>query len=75
MLSVLLSCAFLARQLTEDMEPDRQLRTVLRALRPCQIVAMVGFLVTRAKWETFAVSHTIFGLGFSGVVPLRAGGP
>ena len=68
MLSVLLSCAFFSRQFWGWIS-DRigGLRTVL-AGSACQIVAMVGFLVTRSEVGLFAVA-TFFGLGFSGVVP------
>jgi MFS family permease len=68
MLSVLLSCAFFSRQFWGWIS-DRigGLRTVL-AGSACQIVAMVGFLMTRSEVGLFAVA-TFFGLGFSGVVP------
>jgi MFS family permease len=68
MLSVLLSCAFFSRQFWGWIS-DRigGLRTVL-AGSACQIVAMVGFLVTRSEVGLFAVA-TFFGLGFSGMVP------
>ena len=36
--------------------------------RLCQIVAMVGFLLTRSEAGLFAVA-TFFGLGFSGMIP------
>jgi MFS family permease len=43
------------------------LRTVL-AGSACQVVAMVGFLVTQNEAGLFAVSAA-FGLGFSGIIP------
>ena len=68
MLSVLLGCAFFSRQFWGWVS-DRigGLRTVL-AGSVCQIVAMVGFLLTHSEAGLFAVA-TFFGLGFSGMVP------
>ena len=68
MLSVLLTCAFFSR-LFWGRVADRigGLRTVL-AGSVCQIVAMVGFLLTHSEAGLFAVA-TFFGLGFSGMVP------
>jgi MFS family permease len=68
MLSLLLGCAFLARQFWGAVA-DRMggLRTVL-AGSICQIVAMTGFLLTQDEAALFAVA-AIFGLGFSGIVP------
>jgi MFS family permease len=68
MLSLLLGCAFLARQFWGAVA-DRigGLRTVL-AGSICQIVAMTGFLLTQDEAALFAVA-AIFGLGFSGIVP------
>jgi MFS family permease len=68
MLSVLLGCAFVSRQFW-GVVADRigGLRTVL-AGSACQVVAMVGFLVTQNEAGLFAVSAA-FGLGFSGIIP------
>ncbi len=68
MLSVLLACAFVSRQFWGWMS-DRigGLRTVL-AGSLCQIVAMVGFLLTQSETGLFAVA-IFFGFGFSGMVP------
>jgi len=68
MLSVLLGCAFVSRQFW-GWVADRigGLRTVLGG-SVCQIVAMVGFMLTQDEAGLFAVS-AIFGLGFSGIIP------
>ena len=68
MLSVLLGCAFVSRQCWGWIS-DRigGLRTVL-AGSSCQIVAMVGFLLTRNEAGLFAVA-SFFGFGFSGMIP------
>jgi MFS family permease len=68
MLSVLLGCAFLSRRFWGWVS-DRigGLNTVL-AGSSCQIVAILGFLLTTSEAGLFAVA-TFFGLGFSGVVP------
>jgi MFS family permease len=68
MLSVLLGCAFLSRQMWGWIS-DRigGLQTVLFG-SICQILAMAGFLVTRNEVGLFAVS-TFFGLGFAGMIP------
>jgi MFS family permease len=68
MLSVLLGCAFVSRQIW-GFVADRMggLRTIL-AGSFCQIVAMVGFLATQNEAGLFAVSAA-FGLGFSGIIP------
>lgn len=68
MLSVLLGCAFVSRQFWGWIS-DRigGLRTVL-AGSSCQIIAMVGFLLTRNEAGLFAVA-SFFGLGFSGMIP------
>ena len=68
MLSVLLGCAFVSRQFWGWVS-DRigGLRTVL-AGSLCQIVALVGLLVTQDEAGLFAVA-AFFGLGFSGMIP------
>lgn len=68
MLSVLLGCAFVSRQVW-GWVADRigGLRTVL-ATSACQAVALTGFLLTQGEAGLFAVSAA-FGLGFSGLVP------
>jgi MFS family permease len=68
MLSVLLGCAFVSRQFWGYVA-DRigGLNTIL-AGSLCQIVAIVGFLITQNEAGLFAVSAA-FGLGFSGIIP------
>ena len=68
MLSVLLACAFISRQFWGWLS-DRigGLRTVL-AGSLCQIVAMIGFMLTQREAGLFAVA-IFFGFGFSGMVP------
>lgn len=68
MLSLLLGCAFLSRQLWGWIS-DRigGLRTVLAA-SACQAAALTAFLLTRDEAGLFAVS-ALFGLGFSGIIP------
>lgn len=68
MLSVLLGCAFLSRQVW-GWVADRigGLRTVFAASF-CQATTMVAFIVTRNELALFAVS-ALFGLGFSGIIP------
>ena len=68
MLSVLLGSAFVSRQFWGWVS-DRigGLRTVL-AGSLCQIVALVGLLVTQDEAGLFAVA-AFFGLGFSGMIP------
>ena len=71
MLSMLLGCAFVSRQIWGQVA-DRigGLRTIL-AGSLCQLVAMVGFLATQNEAGLFAVSAA-FGLGFSGIIPAYA---
>lgn len=68
MLSLMLGCAFLARQAWGSLA-DRigGLRTVLTG-SACQAVAIAGFLLTQDEVGLFAVSAA-FGLGFSGIIP------
>jgi MFS family permease len=68
MLSMLLFCAFLSRQIW-GVVADRigGLRTIL-AGSVCQLVAMIGFLATQSEAGLFTVSAA-FGLGFSGIIP------
>jgi MFS family permease len=68
MLSLMLGCAFLARQAWGALA-DRigGLRTVLTG-SACQVVAIAGFLLTQDEAGLFAVSAA-FGLGFAGIIP------
>jgi MFS family permease len=68
MLSVLLACAVVSRQFW-GFVADRYggLSTIL-AGSVCQIVAMIGFLLTQDEAGLFAVA-AVFGLGFSGIIP------
>lgn len=68
MLSVMLAAAFVSRQAWGALA-DRigGLRTVL-AGSACQAVAIAGFLLTQDEAGLFAVA-TVFGLGFSGIIP------
>lgn len=68
MLSLMLACAFLARQAWGSLA-DRigGLRTVL-AGSACQAVAIACFLLTQDEAGLFAVSAA-FGLGFAGIIP------
>src|SRR3954467_10627611 len=68
MLSVLLAFGFIGRQLWGFIA-DRigGLRTVLTG-SACQVITMIGFLLTQDEAGLFAVSAA-FGLGFSGIIP------
>lgn len=68
MLSVMLAAAFLSRQAWGALA-DRigGLRTVL-AGSACQAIAIACFLLTQDEVGLFAVA-TVFGLGFSGIIP------
>jgi len=68
MLSLMLGCAFLARQAWGSLA-DRigGLRTVM-AGSACQAVAIALFLLTQDEAGLFAVS-AVFGLGFAGIIP------
>jgi MFS family permease len=68
MLSLMLACAFLARQAWGELA-DRigGLRTVL-AGSACQAVAIACFLLTQDEAGLFAVAAA-FGLGFAGIIP------
>ena len=68
MLSVLLACAFLGRQLWGAVA-DRVGGFVPSSPgSACQVTAMLGFLLTQNEAGLFFVAAT-FGLGFSGLVP------
>jgi len=71
MLSVMLGCAFLARQMWGALA-DRigGLRTVMVG-SACQAVAIACFLLTQDEVGLFAISAA-FGLGFSGIIPSYA---
>ena len=71
MLSVMLGCAFLARQLWGALA-DRigGLRTVM-AGSACQAAAIACFLLTQDEAGLFAISAA-FGFGFSGIIPSYA---
>ncbi len=71
MLSVMLGCAFLARQLWGALA-DRigGLRTVMVG-SACQAVAIACFLLTQDEAGLFAISAA-FGFGFSGIIPSYA---
>jgi MFS family permease len=68
MLSVMLGCAFFARQLWGAMA-DRigGLRTVMVG-SSCQAVAIACFLLTQDEAGLFAIAAA-FGFGFSGIIP------
>jgi MFS family permease len=68
MLSVLLGCAFLSRQMWGWMSDRIGGLTTILCGSICQIIAMAGFLSIRNEAGLFAVS-TFFGLGFAGMVP------
>ena len=68
MLSVLLGCAFIARQFWGWLSDQvGGLRTILFA-SSAQAIAMTGFLLTQDEIGLFTVSAA-FGLGFSGLIP------
>jgi len=68
MLSLLLGCGFVSRQLWGAIA-DRigGIRTIL-AGSVCQAAAMIGFLVTQNEVGLFLVSAA-FGFGFAGIIP------
>ena len=68
MLSVLLVCAFISRQIWGWVSDRFGGLNTLLAGSICQAVAMVGFLVTEDEAGLFLVS-AVFGLGFSGLIP------
>ncbi|MBX9701894.1 MAG: MFS transporter [Acetobacteraceae bacterium] len=68
MLSVLLVCAFISRQVWGWVSDRIGGLNTLLAGSVCQAVAMVGFLITQDEVGLFLVS-AIFGLGFSGLIP------
>jgi MFS family permease len=71
MLSVMLGCAFLARQMWGALA-DRigGLRTVMVG-SACQATAIACFLLTQDEVGLFAIAAA-FGLGFSGIIPSYA---
>ena len=71
MLSVMLGCAFLARQMWGALA-DRigGLRTVMVG-SACQAIAISCFLLTQDEAGLFAIAAA-FGLGFSGIIPSYA---
>jgi MFS family permease len=71
MLSVMLGCAFLARQMWGALA-DRigGLRTVMVG-SACQAAAIACFLLTQDEAGLFAIAAA-FGLGFSGIIPSYA---
>jgi MFS family permease len=71
MLSVMLGCAFLARQMWGALA-DRigGLRTVMVG-SACQATAIACFLLTQDEAGLFAIAAA-FGLGFSGIIPSYA---
>jgi len=68
MLSVLLGCAFISRQIWGALA-DRLggLRTVLIG-SVCQMVTIAAFMTTQNEAALFAISAA-YGLGFSGIIP------
>lgn len=68
MLSLLLGCGFVSRQLWGALA-DRMggIRAIL-AGSVCQATAMIGFLLTQNEAGLFAVSAA-FGFGFAGIIP------
>jgi MFS family permease len=71
MLSVLLACAFIGRQVWGFVaDKIGGLRTIL-AGSVCQATAMTGFLLTQDEAGLYVVA-VAFGLGFSGMIPAYA---
>jgi MFS family permease len=71
MLSVLLACAFIGRQVWGFVaDKIGGLRTIL-AGSVCQATAMTGFLMTQDEAGLYVVA-VAFGLGFSGMIPAYA---
>jgi len=68
MLSLLLGCAFISRQIWGAMA-DRLggLRTVLIG-STCQMIAIAAFMTTQSEVGLFMIS-AVYGLGFSGIIP------
>jgi MFS family permease len=71
MLSALLACAFIGRQVWGFVaDKIGGLRTIL-AGSVCQVTAMTGFLLTQDEAGLYVVA-VAFGLGFSGIIPAYA---
>jgi MFS family permease len=71
MLSALLACAFIGRQVWGFVaDKIGGLRTLL-AGSVCQATALTGFLLTQDEAGLYAVAM-VFGLGFSGMIPAYA---
>ncbi len=68
MLSVMLACAFLSRQFWGAMADRSGGLWTIMAGSTCQLVTLVGFLLTRSETALFFVAGA-FGLGFSGIIP------
>lgn len=68
MLSVVLGCGFLSRQLWGAFSDRAGGLMTLAASSACQATALTAFLVTQDEIGLFTVA-ALFGLGFSGLVP------
>ena len=68
MLSVVLGCGFLGRQLWGAFSDRAGGLTTLAVCSACQVAALAAFTMTQDEIGLFTVA-TLFGLGFSGLVP------